>query len=206
MMVIRRLVSVLGALFVLGGSMVELSATAVEAAEPAKAYFAGGCFWCMEEAFEAVEGVVSVVSGYIGGATVNPTYDEVSGGGTGHAESVEVRYDPAKVSYRHLLDVFWHNVDPLTPNAQFCDHGTQYRSAVFYGTVEEKQLAEESKSSIERSQRFPRPIVTQFVKASTFFPAEEAHQDYYKKNPIRYKYYKFNCGRAQRLEALWGKP
>jgi peptide-methionine (S)-S-oxide reductase len=176
------------------------------AAEPAKAYFAGGCFWCMEEAFEAVEGVLSVMSGYMGGTVANPTYAQVSSGKTGHAESVEVIYDPAKVSYQTLLDVFWRNVDPLTPNGQFCDHGTQYRSAIFYGTDEERRLAEESKAALERSKRFAQPIVTQIVKASTFYPAEEEHQDYYKKNPIRYKYYKLGCGRAQRLETLWGKP
>lgn len=178
----------------------------VWAAEPAKAYFAGGCFWCMEEAFELVEGVLSVVSGYMGGNVVNPTYAQVSAGKTGHAESVEVMYDPAKVTYQTLLDVFWRNVDPLTPNGQFCDYGSQYRSAIFYGTDEERRLAEESKAALERSKRFDQPIVTQVVKVSTFYPAEEEHQDYYKKNPIRYKYYKFGCGRAQRLESLWGKP
>ena len=172
---------------------------------PAKAYFAGGCFWCMEEAFEKVEGVVSVVSGYMGGTVSDPTYEQVSAGRTGHAEAVEVSYDPAKVSFQKLLEAFWRNIDPLTPNAQFCDHGSQYRSVVFYGTEEEQRLSEESKSAIERSKRFSSPIVTQLVKASTFYPAEDYHQDYYKKNPIRYKYYKFNCGRAQRLEALWGK-
>jgi peptide-methionine (S)-S-oxide reductase len=175
------------------------------AAEPAKAYFAGGCFWCMEEAFEPVEGVTTVVSGYMGGTVPNPTYEQVSAGQTGHAESVEVSYDPAKVSYRELLDVFWRNVDPITPNAQFCDQGSQYRSAVFYGTEEEKRLAVASKLAIEQSKRFSRPIVTQITPASTFFPAEDYHQDFYKKNPIRYKYYKFGCGRAQRLEVLWGK-
>jgi len=178
----------------------------IDAAEPAKAYFAGGCFWCMEEAFEKIDGVVAVVSGYMGGTVPDPSYEQVSAGQTGHAESVEVTYDPAKVSYQQLLDAFWHNVDPITPNAQFCDHGTQYRAAIFYGTDEEKRLADISEESIERSHRFPQPIVTQIVKASTFYPAEEYHQDFYKKNPIRYKYYKFTCGRAQRLEALWGKP
>jgi peptide-methionine (S)-S-oxide reductase len=171
----------------------------------AKAYFAGGCFWCMEEAFEKVEGVLSVTSGYMGGTVANPSYEQVSAGQTGHAESVEVIYDPAKVSYQKLLDAFWRNVDPVTPNAQFCDHGSQYRSVIFYGTEEERRLAEESKSAIERSKRFSQPIVTQLVMASTFYPAEDYHQDYYKKNPLRYKYYKFGCGRAQRLETLWGK-
>ncbi|MFO0699660.1 MAG: peptide-methionine (S)-S-oxide reductase MsrA [Nitrospira sp.] len=176
------------------------------ASPSAKAYFAGGCFWCMEEAFEKVEGVVTVVSGYMGGTVANPTYEEVSAGRTGHAESVEVTYDPTRVTYQKLLDVFWHNVDPLTPNAQFCDHGTQYRSAVFYSTEEEKRLAEESKAMIEQAKKLPAPIVTQLIPASTFYSAEDYHQDYYKKNPLRYKYYKYGCGRAARLEALWGKP
>ena len=175
------------------------------ASQSAKAYFAGGCFWCMEEAFEKVEGVVSVVSGYMGGTVANPTYEEVSAGRTGHAESVEVTYDPTRVTYQKLLNAFWHNVDPLTPNAQFCDHGTQYRSAVFYSSEEEKRQAEESKAAIEQAKKFPAPIVTQLVPAGTFYPAEDYHQDYYKKNPLRYKYYKYGCGRANRLEALWGK-
>lgn len=206
MMSIRRLSHLAVGLCVFGGVAVSPTGSAVEAAALAKTYFAGGCFWCMEEAFEKVEGVVSVVSGYMGGSVSNPTYEQVSAGGTGHAESVEVSYDPAKVSYQKLLEVFWHNVDPVTPNAQFCDHGNQYRSVVFYGTDEERQLAEESKSAIEQSKRFSQPIVTQLVKASMFYQAEDYHQDFYKKNPIRYKYYKFSCGRAQRLEALWGKP
>ena len=175
------------------------------AAEQAKAVFAGGCFWCMEEAFEKVEGVTSVTSGYMGGQKTNPTYEDVSAGGTGHAESVEVVYDPAKVSYQKLLDHFWKNVDPLTPNAQFCDHGSQYRAVIFYGNVEEKRQAEASKQSIEQAKRFTEPIVTQIVMASKFYPAEDYHQDFYKKNPVRYKFYKYNCGRAQRLEQLWGK-
>ncbi len=202
----RCLVGLTVSLLMLGGIAAWFPSVAVEAAAPAKAYFAGGCFWCMEEAFEKVEGVTAVVSGYMGGTVANPTYEHVSAGQTGHAEAVEVSYDPAKVSYPQLLEAFWHNVDPVTSNAQFCDHGNQYRSAVFYGTDEEKRLTEESKSAIEQSKRFSEPIVTQIVKASTFYPAEEYHQDFYKKNPIRYKYYKFSCGRAQRLEALWGKP
>lgn len=176
------------------------------ATDKAKAYFAGGCFWCMEEAFEKVDGVLAVASGYMGGTVANPTYEQVSAGRTGHAEAVEVTYDPEKVSYQKLLDAFWRNVDPVTPNAQFCDHGSQYRSAVFYTTEEEKRLSEESKNAIEQSKRLPAPIVTELVPASTFYQAEDYHQDYYKKNPLRYKYYKFSCGRAQRLEALWGKP
>lgn len=176
------------------------------AATTAKAYFAGGCFWSMELAFEQVEGVLEVVSGYMGGTVANPTYEQVSAGKTGHAESVEVTYDPSKVSYQQLLDIFWHNIDPVTPNAQFCDYGNQYRTVVFYATDEEKRLSEESKRAIDQSKRLPAPIVTRLVKASTFYSAEDHHQDFYKKNPIRYKYYKLGCGRAQRLEALWGKP
>jgi peptide-methionine (S)-S-oxide reductase len=160
----------------------------------------------MEEVFEKVEGVLSATSGYMGGTVANPTYEEVSAGRTGHAESVEVVYDPAKVSYQKLLDVFWRNVDPVTPNAQFCDHGSQYRSAIFFQTEEEKRASDASKQAIEQSKRFKEPIVTQIVMASKFFPAEEYHQDFYKKNSIRYKFYKYNCGRTQRLEELWGTP
>ncbi len=169
-----------------------------------KAFFAGGCFWCMEEVFEKVPGVTAVTSGYMGGRVENPSYEDVSRGGTGHAEAVEVLYDPAKVSYAMLLETFWHNVDPVTPNAQFCDHGSQYRSAIFYQTDEQKRLAEDSKRTLDQSKRFIQPIVTELVMASDFYPAEDYHQDFYKKNPIRYKFYKYNCGRAQRLEELWG--
>lgn len=178
-----------------------------QAADPSaltKAFFAGGCFWCMEEVFEKVPGVISVTSGYMGGRVENPSYEQVSGGGTGHAEAVEVSYDPQKVSYAKLLDAFWRNVDPVTANAQFCDHGSQYRAVIFYQTDAEKRLAEESKRTIEQSKRFAQPIVTELVMASRFYPAEDYHQDFYKKNPIRYKFYKYNCGRAQRLEELWG--
>lgn len=170
-----------------------------------KATFAGGCFWCMEEAFEKVEGVVSVVSGYTGGHKVNPGYEEVSGGGTGHAESIEVRYDPTKVSYPQLLDVFWHNIDPTVRDRQFCDGGNQYRTAIFYHSDEQKRLAEDSKQAIEKGKSFKEPIVTEIAPAAAFYEAEQYHQDFYKKNPIRYKFYKWNCGRPQRLEELWGK-
>jgi len=184
---------------------IQSTSLAAAGATSGKAYFAGGCFWCMEEALEKVEGVLSVTSGYMGGTVANPSYEEVSAGRTGHAESVEVVYDPSKVSYQKLLEAFWHNVDPITPNAQFCDHGSQYRSAIFFQTDEEKRVSDISKQAIEQSRRFNEPIVTQIVMASQFYPAEEYHQDYYKKNPVRYKFYKYNCGRAQRLEALWGK-
>ena len=173
--------------------------------DPAVATFAGGCFWCMEEAFEPVEGVVSVVSGYTGGQQANPTYDEVSAGGTGHAEAVEIRYDSSKVSYQQLLQHFWRNIDPLAVDRQFCDRGNQYRSAIFYHGEDQRRLAEESKAALERSGRLKGTIATQIVAAGAFYPAEEYHQDYYRKNPNRYKFYKWSCGRAQRLEELWGK-
>ncbi len=194
------------AILFIGTLSVQTISQAAANATQGKAYFAGGCFWCMEEVFENVEGVLSVTSGYIGGTVARPSYEEVSAGRTGHAESVEVVYDPAKVSYQKLLDTFWLNVDPITPNAQFCDHGSQYRSAIFFQTDEEKHTSETSKQAIEQSSRFNDQIVTQIVMASQFYPAEEYHQDFYKKNPIRYKFYKYNCGRAQRLETLWGKP
>ncbi len=194
------------AVLLVGAWNVQSTVLAAADATSGKAYFAGGCFWCMEEVFEKVEGVLSATSGYMGGAVSNPTYEEVSAGRTGHTESVEVVYDPAKVSYQKLLDAFWRNVDPITPNAQFCDHGNQYRSAIFFRTDEEKRASDSSKQAIEQSRRFKEPIVTQIVMAPQFYPAEEYHQDFYKKNPIRYKLYKYNCGRAQRLEELWGKP
>jgi peptide-methionine (S)-S-oxide reductase len=194
------------ALLFFGAWNVQWTSQAAADATLGKAYFAGGCFWCMEEAFEKVEGVLSATSGYMGGTVSNPTYEEVSAGRTGHAESVEVVYDPAKVSYQKLLDAFWRNVDPITPNAQFCDHGNQYRSAIFFQTDEEKRTSDSSKLAIEQSRRFKAPIVTQIVMAQQFYSAEDYHQDYYKKNPVRYKFYKYNCGRAQRLEELWGKP
>ena len=170
-----------------------------------KATFAGGCFWCMEEAFDKVDGVVSTLSGYTGGRKANPTYEEVSAGRTGHAESVEVMYDPTKVSYEKLLEIFWHNIDPTVADRQFCDVGNQYRSAIFYHNETQKRLAEESKQKLEKSERFKAPFATQIVPAGPFYLAEEYHQNFHEKNPIRYKFYKYNCGRAQRLLDLWGK-
>jgi peptide-methionine (S)-S-oxide reductase len=167
------------------------------------ATFAGGCFWCVEADFDKVDGVISTTSGYTGGHTANPTYEQVSHGGTGHAETVEIVYDPAKVSYKKLLDVFWHNIDPLAKDRQFCDHGDQYRSAIFYHDEEQRALAEASKVAVEK--RFKQPVATQIVPAGPFYKAEEYHQDYYMKNPIRYKFYRYNCGRDARLEELWGK-
>ncbi|HET6459490.1 MAG TPA: peptide-methionine (S)-S-oxide reductase MsrA [Syntrophales bacterium] len=171
-----------------------------------KAGFAGGCFWCMEPEFEELPGVHSVIVGYTGGHKKNPTYEEVSSGTTGHAESIEVTYDPAVISYAKLLDLFWHNIDPTVKDRQFCDVGTQYRTAIWYYTEEQRSLAEESKKALEISHRFKGPIYTEITKATQFYPAEDYHQKYYQKNPFRYKFYRYNCGRDQRLKELWGKP
>jgi peptide-methionine (S)-S-oxide reductase len=171
------------------------------AAPPQKAVFAMGCFWCGESDMEKVPGVIGVVSGYTGGSVPNPTYEEVSSGSTGHYESVEVTFDPAKVSYAHLLEVFWHNVDPLDPNGQFCDKGGQYRAVIFYRDEAQRRAAEASKAGVAR--RFPG-VVTQILPARVFFRAEDYHQDYYKKNPVRYNFYRLNCGRDSRLKEVWG--
>jgi len=168
------------------------------------ATFAGGCFWCMESPFEDLPGVVSVTSGYTGGHKENPTYEEVSAGGTGHAESVEIVFNPSTVGYAKLLEVFWHNVDPTTPNQQFCDRGSQYRSAIFYHDSTQHRLAEESRKKVESIPKFKNNVYTQIVQATTFYPAEEYHQDFHKKNPIRYNAYRFGCGRDRRLKELWG--
>lgn len=168
------------------------------------ATFAGGCFWCTEADFDKVPGVISTTSGYIGGKTVNPTYKQVSGGKTGHIEAVEVRFDPAKTSFSKLLTAFWPTIDPLTPNRQFCDNGSQYRSAIFYHDTDQQRQAEASKAELTASGRFTQPIVTEILPATTFYPAEEYHQDYYIKNPIRYSYYRSNCGRDARLAEVWG--
>ncbi len=169
-----------------------------------KASFAGGCFWCMEAPFDKLDGVVSVTSGYTGGDKKNPTYEEVSAGGTGHAEAVQIVYNPARVSYGKLLDVFWHNIDPTVKDRQFCDVGHQYRSAIFYHNAEQQKLAVESKRSLEKTKPFREAIVTEIVRAGEFYPAEEYHQHYYKKNPLRYKFYRQGCGRDRRLKELWG--
>jgi len=184
------------------GARADESATATADTATATAIFAGGCFWCMEHPFDELVGVVSTTSGYTGGRVANPTYEQVSAGGTGHTESVEVTYDPSKVSYEKLLDVFWHNVDPLAVDRQFCDVGNQYRSAIFYSTPEQRALADASKQRVQ--EEFDKPIATQVVAASRFYPAEDYHQDYYRKNPIRYKFYRLNCGRDKRLVQLWG--
>jgi len=181
-----------------------LGAGSADAAEPEKAIFAGGCFWCMEEAYEKVPGVLSVVSGYSGGEVDNPTYQQVSSGGTGHFEVVEVEYDPDAVSYKQLLDIFWHNIDPLDARGQFCDKGSQYLSAVFVANDAEKQLAEASKAEVE--QQLGEKAATPILPETTFYLAEDYHQNYYETNSARYHFYKFGCGRPQRLEELWGKP
>lgn len=168
------------------------------------ATFASGCFWCTESDFEQVPGVVDAVSGYTGGRVANPTYEQVSSGGTGHREAVQVIYDPARVSYARLLDVYWRNVDPVDATGQFCDKGEQYTSAIYVATPEERQLAETSKRALEQSGRLTKPVVTAIVPVAPFYRAEEYHQAYYKKNPIRYKYYRTSCGRDRRLAQLWG--
>lgn len=170
-----------------------------------KATFAGGCFWCMEPPFDKLDGVISTTSGYTGGHQKNPTYQEVSAGGTGHTESVQVVYDPKRVSYEELLKVFWRNIDPTVRDAQFCDHGQQYRTAIFYHADKQRELAERSKEALDKTKPFKEPIVTEITPASVFYPAEDYHQDFYKKNPVRYKFYRYNCGRDQRLEQLWGE-
>jgi peptide-methionine (S)-S-oxide reductase len=175
------------------------------AASLEKAIFAAGCFWCTEAAFQDVPGVVSAVSGYTGGKVDNPTYEQVSSGRTGHAESVEVTFDPSKVSYQKLLDIFWVNHDPTVTNRQFCDSGTQYRPAIFYLNDEQKRLAEASKAYWEIHKPFPQPILTAIVPATRFWPAEDYHQDFYEKNPVRYKFYVTGCGRYRRLDSLWGE-
>jgi peptide-methionine (S)-S-oxide reductase len=204
-----KLIVVFGSL-VAGAFLAAVSAAADNPGKAAgvgrieKATFAGGCFWCMEPPFDKLEGVISVTSGYTGGHTKNPTYEEVSSGGTGHAEAVQVVFDPAKIGYKTLLDVYWRNVDPTTPNRQFCDVGTQYRSAIFTHDEAQKKLAEDSRRALEESGRLKGKVVTEIVPASVFYPAEEYHQKYYRKNPVRYKFYRYNCGRDRRLEELWG--
>lgn len=192
----------IAAIFLIVGGVVHAAAPSSGTTPTAKATFAGGCFWCMEPPYDELEGVISTISGYIGGTKKKPTYEEVSGGATGHAEAVQITYDPTKIGYEKLLDVFWRNIDPLTANAQFCDSGSQYRSAIFYHDEAQKKLAEGSKKRLQ--SRFKQPIVTEIVRATEFYPAEDYHQDYYKKNPVRYKIYRYSCGRDQRLQELWG--
>ena len=170
----------------------------------ARAIVAGGCFWCVESDFDRIDGVLSTTSGYIGGTVANPTYEQVSAKNTGHAEAVEIVYDPARVSYRQLIDHFWRTVDPTTKDRQFCDVGSPYRTAIFPLDAEQMAQARASKAAVEKVKPFAEPIVTELVQATTFYPAEQYHQDYYKKNPVRYKYYRTTCGRDARLKQLWG--
>ncbi len=170
----------------------------------AVAIFAGGCFWCTEADFDKVAGVISTTSGYIGGKSANPTYEQVSSGGSGHAEAVRIVYDPGKVSYEKLLTIYWRTVDPTVKSRQFCDTGDQYRTAIFVGNDAERKLAEASKQ--KAAAELKQPIHTQIAAAGPFYNAEAYHQDFYQKNPTKYKFYRWNCGRDQRLEQLWGKP
>ncbi len=185
--------------------LMDNDARAAENRQLEKATFAGGCFWCMEPPFDKLPGVVSVTSGYTGGHKKDPTYEEVSSGTTGHAEAVQIVYDPSKINYEKLLDVFWHNIDPTVRNRQFCDVGPQYRSAIFYHNEEQRKKAEASKKALEASNLLPGPIQTEIVPASEFYKAEEYHQEYYKKNPVRYNFYRWNCGRDARLREIWGE-
>jgi peptide-methionine (S)-S-oxide reductase len=189
-----------GALLVCAASLV----AAQNAPQTAVATFAGGCFWCMEPPYDKLPGVISTTSGYMGGNVRNPTYDQVSGGRTGHTEVVQVVYDPAKVSYEKLLEVYWRNVDPTVKDRQFCDIGSQYRTSIFFHSEEQKRLAEASKAQLEKTKPFKQPIVVPILAAGEFWPAEEYHQDYYRKNPVRYSYYRSGCCRDARLKELWG--
>lgn len=172
--------------------------------ETSVATFAGGCFWCMEPPFDKLDGVKSTVSGYIGGSKKDPTYHEVTSGNTGHTEAVQITYDPSKISYEKLLEVFWVNHDPTTNDGQFCDYGSQYRPGIFYHDEEQKRLAELSKQNVQQNETFGEYVVTEITSASMFYPAEDYHQDYYLKNPVRYKLYRYGCGRDARLKEIWG--
>ncbi len=183
---------------------IAVSTSSFAQAPTAKATFAGGCFWCMEAPFDVLDGVISTTSGYIGGSKKDPTYKEVSAGTTGHTEAVQVVYDPKKVSYEKLLYVFWRNSDPTTKNQQFCDVGSQYRPGIFYHDDAQKKAAEASKAVLQKSKPFKDDIITEITVASEFYPAEDYHQDYYKKNPTRYSFYRAGCGRDDRLKKLWG--
>ena len=198
----RRFLLQLGGLTAIG--LVGVSLFGFQPAGTRVATFAGGCFWSMQKAFDGVPGVIKVTAGYSGGSQANPSYETVETGSTGHAESVQLIYDPARISYEGLLDVYWHHIDPLTPNAAFCDHGPQYRSIIFYRDGEQQRLAEASKRALDQSHRFPTPIVTTIQPATAFYPAEEYHQQFYKKNPARYQAYVIGCGREQRIRELWG--
>ena len=195
-----------GAVASLLGFAAALATTAPALAQTtAKATFAGGCFWCVEADFDKVPGVLSTTSGYIGGTVANPSYEQVSSKATGHAEAVEVVFDPSKVSYAALVNHFWHTIDPTTRDRQFCDVGSPYRTAIFTHDDQQAAVVKQSLDALEKTKPFKEPIVTAVVPATAFYPAEAYHQDYYKKNPVRYAYYRASCGRDARLEQLWGK-
>jgi peptide-methionine (S)-S-oxide reductase len=196
---VKRLAFIVG-LFVL------LGFAPANAQNRAVAIFAGGCFWCMEPPFDKLDGVLSTTSGYIGGSKADPTYEQVTAGRTGHYEAVQIEYDPARVGYDKLLEVFWRNIDPVDPTGQFCDKGPQYRSAIFALDEEQRKLAEASKAALDKSGKLPSRVVTEILPAARFYAAEDYHQDYYRKNPGRYTFYRWNCGRDGRLQQLWGKP
>lgn len=189
-------------LLVMVTAMTMVSSAAAEERETAT--FAGGCFWCMEHPFDELPGVIATTSGYTGGHRDNPSYEEVSAGATGHTEAIQIVYNPALVSYEKLLEVYWRNSDPTTANRQFCDVGSQYRPGIFYHSEAQKQVAEASKAAVQQNKQFKENVVTEITPATSFWPAEEYHQNYYLKNPIRYKFYRYNCGRDQRLQQLWG--
>ena len=193
------------AILLMGAAFVTAPTAAGDRSETAYATLAGGCFWCMEADFEKVEGVLSVTSGYTGGTEANPTYKQVSAGVTGHTEAVRIVFDPTVISFGELLPIFWHSIDPTVSDRQFCDVGSQYRSAIFYHDDAQLETAQRSKAELEESKPFPAPIVTEITAATAFYPAEAYHQDYSKKNPRRYAYYRKGCGRDRRIAELWGE-
>ncbi len=201
-------ISATGGAFVLASVQAQNTAISTEAGASleglSRATFAGGCFWCKEGPFDKLDGVVSTTSGYTGGQTDNPSYPQVSSGSTGHTEAVQIVYEPAQISHEELLDAFWINHDPTESDGQFCDKGSQYRPGVFYHDEDQKRTAEKSKADVERTKTFNEPVMTEITLAGTFYPAEDYHQDYYVRNPIRYKMYRYGCGRDRRLQQLWG--
>ena len=205
-MILQRLLLLFAVLFAAAQAAAQAPAKPAPKPALATATFAGGCFWCVEEAFDKVPGVASTVSGFMGGHLKNPTYEQVVTGRTGHAEAVQVQFDPAKVSYEKLLDVFWRNVDPTQKDGQFCDHGPHYRTAIFVHDDQQRKLAEASRAALQKNKPFKGDIVTEITRASDFYPADVKHQDFYLKNPTHYRFYKSGCGREARLQQLWGKP
>ncbi len=199
-----RLVSMIVWIIVLITGVVHAKEEVMDSPKLAKATFAGGCFWCMQPFFDRLKGVKETVVGYTGGTTINPTYEEVSGGETGHTEAIQITYDPAEVNYEQLLNIYWRNIDPTAVDSQFVDDGTQYRSSIFYHDAQQQALAEASKKELAASGRFDKPIVTPIIPAVVFYPAEEYHQKYYQKSAGRYKMYHDNSGRKEFLNKFWG--